>query len=180
MNVERMWPMPEPDCWLHPAAEVRSSPIAGEGLFAWTHIPVGTAVSRLGGRLVTGRELRRLLHATQRSGQGYLDTITVADDSHLVLPAGQPNGKGNHSCDPNLWWAAPYTLVARREIAVGEELTNDYATSTGEEDFAMPCRCGTARCRGVVTGRDWSRPELQQRYGDHWVPGLLSRIRSAA
>ena len=75
--------------------------------------------------------------------------------------------------------AAPYTLVARRDIAVGEEFTNDYATSTGEADFVMPCRCGIALCRGVVTGRDWSRPELQQRYGDHWVPGLLDRIRRA-
>lgn len=179
MTVERMWPKPEPDCWLHPAAEVRSSSIAGAGLFARRPIPAGTAVSRIGGRLVPGHELRRLLSAVQDSG-GYLDTITVADDSHLVLPAGQINGKGNHSCDPNLWWAAPYTLVARRDIGVDEELTNDYATSTGEEDFAMPCRCGTAQCRSVVTGRDWSRLELQQRYASHWVPGLLNRIRRTA
>ena len=173
-----MWPIPESDCWLHPAAEVRPSPVAGEGLFASTHMPAGTAVSRLGGRLVTGTELRRLLHAQHRS-EGYVDTITVAADVHLVLPAGRPNGKGNHSCDPNLWWAAPYTLAARRDISAGEELTNDYATSAGEEDFVMPCRCGTAQCRGVVTGNDWSRPELQERYGDHWVPGLYSRIRGS-
>jgi SET domain-containing protein len=174
-----MWPMPEPDCWLHPAAEVRSSSIAGDGLFAGTSVPAGAAVSRIGGRLVTGHELRRLLRAADDCVAGYLDTITVTDDTHLVLPFGQLNGKGNHSCDPNLWWAAPYTLVARRDVAPGEELTNDYATSTGEEDFTMSCRCGTALCRGVVTGRDWSRPELQQRYGDHWVPGLLDRIRRA-
>ena len=175
MHVERMWPEPEADCWLHPDVEVGPSCIAGEGLFARTPIAAGTAVSRIGGRLVTGRELRRLLGAAV----GYVDTITVTDGSHLVLPAGQLNGKGNHSCDPNLWWAAAYTLAARRDIAVGEELTNDYATSTGEEDFVMPCRCGSAQCRGVVTGRDWSRPELQQRYGSHWVPGLLNRIRRA-
>jgi uncharacterized protein len=177
VNVQSVWPMPEPDCWLHPAAEVRSSPIAGAGLFARIPVAAGTAVSRIGGRLVSGPELRRLLHDARHSGPGYVDTITVADDRHLVLPAGQPGAKGNHSCDPNLWWAAPYTLVARRDIAVGEELTNDYATSTGEEDFRMLCRCGSALCRSVVTGRDWSRPELQQRYGDHWVPGLLDRIR---
>jgi hypothetical protein len=168
-----MWPAPEPDCWLHPAAVVRRSPVAGAGLFARAPLPAGTAVSRLGGRLMTGRELRRLL----QGATGYLDTITVADDSHLVLPPGRPNGKGNHSCEPNLWWALPYTLVARRDIAAGEELTNDYATSTGEAAFTMPCRCGSAVCRGVVTGSDWARPELQQRYGDHWVPGLLVRIR---
>jgi uncharacterized protein len=169
--------MPDSDCWLHPAAEVRPSLVAGEGLFASTHIRVGTAVSRLGGRLVTGAELRRLLSRALHCGGGYVDTITVAEDTHLVPPAGQTNGKGNHSCDPNLWWAAPYTLVARRDIPAGEELTNDYSTSTGEENFVMPCRCGTTQCRGVVTGDDWKRPELQERYGNHWVPGLLGRIQ---
>ena len=175
-----MWPAPDPDCWLHPAAEVRPSGIAGEGLFARIDLPAGTAVSRVGGRLVSGRELRRLLKGARPTGPGYVDTITVAGDSHLVLPAGQPNGKGNHGCDPNLWWDAPYTLVARRAIDAGEELTNDYATSTGDEDFGMPCRCGSALCRGTVTGKDWSRPELHQRYGEHWVPGLLDRIRRMA
>jgi hypothetical protein len=43
--------------------------------------------------------------------------------------------------------------------------------------FAMPCRCGSTLCRGRVTGTDWRRPDLQRRYGDHWVPGLLARIR---
>ena len=179
VSVTRMWSMPGSDCWLHPAVEVRPSPVSGEGLYARTSIRVGAAVSRLGGRIVTGRELRRLLRTSGEGGR-YVDTIMVADDSHLVLPAGRPNGKGNHSCDPNLWWADAYTLVARRDIAVDEELTNDYATSTGDEEFAMPCRCGTRLCRGVVTGSDWTRPELQQRYGDHWVPGLLVRIRHAA
>ncbi|MEU7875338.1 hypothetical protein [Dactylosporangium sp. NPDC049140] len=31
---------------------------------------------------------------------------------------------------------------------------------------------------GVVTGDDWRRPELQARYGGHWVPALLARIRA--
>ena len=174
-----MWSVPNPDCWLHPAVEVRPSHIAGEGLFARVPLRAGTEVSRLGGRLVTGQELRRLLRAGGESG-GYVDTITVADDSHLVLPAGQSNGKGNHACDPNLWWADEYTLVARQDVEADAELTNDYATSTGEEGFAMPCRCGAAVCRGVVSGNDWELPELQQRYGEHWVPDLLARIRHAA
>jgi hypothetical protein len=168
-----MWPTPEPDCWLHPAVEVRRSPIAGEGLFARGGLAAGTAVSRIGGRLVTTAELRRLL----RASTAYLDTITVAGDSHLVLPAGRPNGKGNHACDPNLWWAEPYTLVCRRDVAAGEELTNDYATSTGADDFVMPCGCGGPLCRGRVTGGDWRLPRLQRAYGEHWVPALLERIR---
>jgi SET domain len=86
------------------------------------------------------------------------DLITARDE-YAVL--GRPNHYGNHSCDPNLWWGDAYTLVARRPIAAGEEVTNDHATSTGIASFAMDCACGPSLCRGVITGEDWRRPELQ-------------------
>jgi uncharacterized protein len=159
-------PPPEPDCWLHPDVEVGDSPIAGRGLFATATIPAGTVVSRLGGRLVSGQELRDLFAATT----GYVDTIAVDTDLHLVLPPRRPNGYGNHSCDPNLWWVGAYELAARTAIAPGDELTNDYATSTVDPGFAMTCGCGSTLCRGVVTGDDWRRADLRERYGTHWVP----------
>ncbi|MFC5822598.1 SET domain-containing protein [Nonomuraea insulae] len=164
----------EPDCWLHPRLEVRPSPVSGVGLFATAAIPAGTVVSRLGGRLVTWDQLRPLLTGP------YVDTITVSEDLNLVLPSDTPNGKGNHSCDPNLWWTGPYTLATRRDLTPGEEATNDYATSTAAPDFTMDCRCGAALCRGRVTGADWRRPDLQEHYGEHWVPALLALIRGQA
>lgn len=169
---------PAPDCWLHSGVEVGTSPISGEGLFARTAIPAGTVVSRLGGYLVTWAELLDSFTRAAREGR-YIDTVSVADDLHLVLPPRQANGYGNHSCDPNLWWVDAYTLTARRDIAVGEEVTNDYGTSTAVADFRMDCTCGSARCRGVVTGHDWQLPELREHYGDHWIPLLLDRIRGA-
>ena len=75
---------PEPDCWLHPDVAVRPSPIAGLGLFA---------------------------EAARNPQRPYIDTITVDEDVHLVLPPRRPNGYGNHSCDPNLWWVEPYELT---------------------------------------------------------------------
>jgi len=42
----------------------------------------------------------------------------------------------------------------------------------------MACNCRSSLCRGTVTGLDWQRPELQARYGEHWVPVLRERIRS--
>jgi hypothetical protein len=171
---------PEPDCWLHPDVEVRRSPISGHGLFATAPIASGTVVSRLGGRLVSTAALQDLFAAAARDpGHPYIDTITVGTDLHLVLPPRRPNGYGNHSCDPNLWWVGPYELAARRDIAAGDELTNDYGTSTAEPGFVMACACGSGQCRGVVTGNDWRRPDLRARYGQHWVPALLARIRSA-
>ena len=166
-------PPPAADCWLHPDVEVRRSPIEGHGLFAGAAIPAGTVVSRIGGRLVSGEELRRLITDPDQS---YVDTIIVGPDTHLVLPPRRDNGYGNHGCDPNLWWVGPYELAARRDLAPGEELTNDYATSTGDPAFVMPCDCRAALCRGTVTGDDWQRADLQARYGTHWVPELLVRI----
>ena len=128
---------PAADCWLHPDVEVRRSPIEGQGLFAGAAIPAGTVVSRLGGRLVSGDELRRLFADPEQS---YVDTITVAADTHLVLPPRRDNGYGNHSCDPNLWWIGPYELAARRDLVPGEELTNDYATSTDDPAFTHALR----------------------------------------
>jgi len=171
---------PEAECWLHPDVEVRPSSIAQLGLFARAAIAPGTIVSRLGGRLVTGTELQQIfIEAARQPDPPYVDTITVGEDLHLVLPPGQPNHYGNHSCDPNLWWTDAYTLVARRPIAGGDEVTNDYATSTAVADFAMTCCCGSSLCRAVITGEDWRRPELQARYGGHWIPALLDRMRQA-
>jgi uncharacterized protein len=178
--MDRLPPEPDPECWLHPEVEIGPSSIAELGLFARAAIERGAIVSRLGGRLVTGKELRQIFtEAAQQPDHPYVDTITVGEDLHLVLPSGQSNHYGNHSCDPNLWWADAYTLVARRPIMAGEELTSDYATSTGIADFAMACSCGSSLCRGVITGEDWCRTELQARYGDHWIPVLLDRIRQA-
>ncbi|MEV4418116.1 SET domain-containing protein-lysine N-methyltransferase [Catellatospora sp. NPDC049609] len=171
-------PLPAADCWLHPDVEVRASAIAGRGLFATAPLAAGTVVSRLGGRLVDGAALRELFARAARERR-YVDTVSVGEDLHLVLPPRRPNGYGNHSCDPNLWWLDAYTLAARRDIAPGEEVTNDYAACTAVADFAMACSCGSALCRGTVTGADWRLPELRERYGEHWIPLLRDRIQAA-
>jgi hypothetical protein len=138
----------------------------------------GTVVVRLGGRLVGTDEVRRLVAEADAGRSAYVDTITVEDDVHLVLPPRQDVGYGNHSCDPTLWHVDAYTLAARRDIDAGEEVTVDYATQTAASAFAMACRCGSVLCRGRVAGDDWRRADLRDRYGDHWVPALLRRVRA--
>ena len=170
--------VPRGDCWLHPSVEVRPSAIAGHGLFATARVPAGTLVARLGGRLVDSAVMRELIAAAGAGRSAYVDTITVLDDLHLVLPPRRPIGFGNHSCDPALWHDGPFMLVARRDIAEGAEITVDYATQTAEDGFSIVCSCGSPSCRGIVTGDDWRRADLQERYGEHWVPALLSRIRA--
>jgi SET domain-containing protein len=173
------WQDPPPGCWIHDHVEVHASQIDGRGLFATAPISIGEPVAGLGGTLVTQRELRSRLAAGSRDpSMAYLDAIIWTDDLHLVLPPGEPIHFANHSCDPNLWWVNRVTLVARRPIAAGDELTNDYGTSSGVPEFQMACNCGTALCRGAITGEDWRRDELIERYGNHWAPALLERIRA--
>jgi len=115
------------------------SSIAQLGLFACAAISSDTIVSRVGGSPVTGKELQQIFTApAQRPDPPYVDTITIGEDLHLVLPPGQPNHYRNHSCDPNLWLAGAYTLAARRPIAAGEEVTSDYATSTASATSPLP------------------------------------------
>lgn len=162
---------PPDSCWLHEDVAVARSATAGHGLFATAAIPQGTAVSRLGGRLISTAELRELL-----AGSDYVDSIVVDDDRHLLLAPGSPNRFGNHGCEPNLWWTDQYTLSARRDIAAGEELTSDYSTSTADPQFLLRCHCESYRCRQMVTGDDWRIPELQKAYARHWLPYLQRLI----
>ncbi|MGC4936400.1 SET domain-containing protein [Kribbella sp. DT2] len=158
-------------CWAHPHLVVRESSIAGQGLFATAPIAAGEVVSVLAGRKVSTAELTGLLKHPP------VDTITLEDDLHLVLP-NDPRpviAYGNHSCDANTWWTDAVTLTARRDFAPGDELTSDYGTSTGVDNWQMTCTCGSLLCRKVITGADWQLPELQERYGNHWIPELLAR-----
>jgi D-alanine-D-alanine ligase len=57
----------------------------------------------------------------------------------------------NHSCEPNTGYRG-LNVVALRPIETGEELTLDYATFMPATMRPFECRCGSARCRGTITG----------------------------
>ncbi len=79
----------------------------------------------------------------------------------------------NHSCEPNVAIQGQIVFVAMRDVAAGEELTHDWAT-TDDLDYEVACNCGSRACRGTVTGRDWAKPELQRRYRG-WFCWFLQR-----
>jgi len=168
---------PPETLWVHPHVVVKDSVIEGRGLFAEEVLPAGEVVLRLGGRLVSTDELGRLIeHANADPSHSYVDTLTIHEDAHLVLPPGTVIHFGNHSCDPNMWHAGPHEIATRRAIDVGEELTVDYGTQSGAAGFSMVCSCGSHLCRGVVSSNDWRLAALQLRYRHHWVPALEARI----
>jgi uncharacterized protein len=105
--------------------------------------------------------------------------VQITDDLHLVALSDDEYESVmlfiNHSCDPNVGFAGNVVLTAMRDIRAGEELTTDYALFDDYEG-SMECRCGSAQCRGVISGRDWQRPDLQRKYRGRFSWYLERRI----
>jgi hypothetical protein len=161
-----------PTTWYDQRAEIRPSPIQGNGMFASQPIQEGEIVVIIGGAVMTEEEFRAYIQTVDR-----FNAVQIGEETHLVdLPTS--SGGMNHSCDANLWMRDEVTVVARREIAAGEELTQDYALYTTSPDWTLePCHCGTSVCRRMVTGNDWQRADVQERYRDHFSPFINERIR---
>jgi SET domain-containing protein len=140
------------------------------GLFATALIRQGEIVGILGGRVIDDQELGHITRTREKYNSAAID-----EGVNLLLEDDELIARGNHSCDPNLWMRDAFTLEARRDIAAAEEVTVDYAMQTAVE-WEMPCKCGSALCRGVVRGTDWRIPELQQRYAGHFSPFLNARV----
>lgn len=157
--------------WLSPKARVGDSPIQGRGLFAAEPFAAGEVVKVLGGVVMDDAAFREWAEGRDR-----YDALAIDEDLNLVLPPGDPAGLGNHSCDGNTVMGDEVTVVARRAIPAGEELTVDYALMTVHEDWSMSCRCGAPFCRGVIRGGDWRLAEVQDRYPGGFSPFINQRI----
>lgn len=160
--------------YISPKAAVRESPIHGRGLFAIQPIAKGEIVCVKGGYILS-REAVRNMPAWYGSAE-----ISVTGDL-CIGPRREAEREGsmimsNHSCDPNIGVQGQIVFVAMRDIRAGEELTHDWAT-TDDEDYTMPCRCGAAGCRKVITGQDWRRKDLQEKYRGYMSWYLERRIQ---
>jgi SET domain-containing protein len=110
------------------------SPIDGYGVVATTPFAEGEVICEIDG-------------VVWREGDGlYFDMV---DQTRFI----------NHSCDPNAKVDAGITddgqgwasIIALRPIAVGEEVSYDYAFPV---NLAEPCRCGSPRCRGLIVDEE--------------------------
>jgi uncharacterized protein len=130
----------------------------GRAVFAHAGIPPATVVGAVRGRVIDDAE--------------YASPYCIDLGDALSLEPRAPFRYLNHSCDPNCELVlvdctypdgtkAPteVELHALRPIAEGDELTIDYAWSA---DGAIPCLCGSRRCRGWVVAHE-ELPKLLHR-----------------
>jgi len=125
------------------------SRIHGTGCYALVPIPEDTPVMEYVGELIDlATAVRRndpsqpdfSEYILELSGDWYLDGRTSEHISKYV----------NHSCEPNCYLHTEGMrafVMARRDIALGEELTYDYLF---DEEVREPCRCGAPSCRGYI------------------------------
>lgn len=140
----------------------------GEGVFAMEAIPRGSVIVIGGGQVTSDISLAPY------------DYTGVLDEIHHIAPldfdAPTPNWLMNHSCASNTKVVGRLVIVARRDIAAGEELTVDYGTiAAGDHPWKMTCRCGSRICRGIITHEDWKGPVIFARHYDEWPPFIQFR-----
>jgi len=140
--------------------EIRASPIEGLGLFAARPFRAGERIRKIN----VVREVTSNSPLRKELGER-ADHCDYPDGKVVLL--GSPDRHINHSCDPNayvLYEGERSFLVARREIAAGQEITCDYNINI-TEGTAWPCHCGAVRCRGTTTGDFFRLPlEIQREY----------------
>ena len=159
--------------WLSPKTEIKEIPEKGKGLFAIKAISKGEPVIIYGGEYTDAKGAEK----AKSSGK-----LVMQWDENLFTVEDRGEGKGyyiNHSCDPNTWMEDAFTIVAMKNIKVGEEIRIDYAVFKKiTEDYVSKwkCKCGSQLCRGKVTGKDWQINELQKKYKNHFTPVLNKLI----
>ena len=124
--------------------------VFGRGVFARTDIPPHTVVGEVEGRVISDAE--------------YASAYCIDLGGSLSLEPRAPFRYLNHSCTPNCQLVltevehedgtpAPAEIHLETLVAIpeGAELTIDYAWSA---DGAIPCLCGSVKCRGWVVAEE--------------------------
>ena len=138
--------------WFHPDLMVKPSSIHGQGLFATAPLKAGTIIMVWGGTLYTRQDLIDI-----RAGKRKVPEFSYSFIEEDLLLAAPPDGMDyyvNHSCDPSVWMADNVTVVARRDIEVGDEITGDYAAMMASTTSFIPSGLNsTWLMRDIISAR---------------------------
>jgi hypothetical protein len=122
---------------------VGTTPV-GRGVFARRRLPAGFVLGEIAGVIL----------AESPDDASYVMELP----SGRVLDPAAPLRFANHCCDPNceiFYWEGDETepqedrlwMQTIRPVEAGEEILIDYSWPA---DAAIPCRCGSASCRGWI------------------------------
>lgn len=168
--------------WVNPKIKIKDAGQKGIGSFANGSITKGEVIIVQAGQIVANERLK------EPRLEPFANHCFQVEDDFCICPIELEKEKLdgvfqiNHSCEPNCGFRGQITLIAIRDIEPGEEITYDYAmTDTNYEGAICPemrCLCGLNSCRGVVTGEDWKREELQKKYNGYFSRYIQKKINS--
>jgi hypothetical protein len=130
----------------------------GKAVFSQVRFAEGATLMEFTGRRLPVRSVPHSVGTNDR----YLQV--TAD--HYMGPSGRLDDLVNHSCRPNAglrFLDDRVSLIAIRDIASGDEICWDYATTLTDPDWHMICQCRSPECRRVV-GSFWRLPAEQREY----------------
>lgn len=150
---------------------IKKSKIHGEGVFCVEQINAGEIVFVKNGHILTKEE---------KCSKSVIDCYWPLDDNYVLGARKEDECDKvklfiNHSCEPNCGLVGLNVGVAMRTIEVGEEITFDYAMLDNEE-YSFTCSCNSSYCRKNITGFDWKRKDLQEKYKGFFVKYLQEKI----
>ena len=149
---------------LHPDTELRFiDPIMGYGVFALRPIPRGT--------ITWVRDSLDQTFSPARFAKvppplrDMVDRYSFVDKDGDRVLCWDLARYLNHACEATCLSPGYGFEIAVRDIAAGDELTDDYGTLN--IDVAFDCRCGSPRCRKEIL------PDDLLRFADRW-DGLIA------
>jgi hypothetical protein len=161
--------------WVTPKVRVQVDPGKGKGLYVIEPIAAGEPVCTwdyAAYKKKTKTYSREEIEATPEPVRSvlirYSWMLGPNEYDSIEDPGDDISFCYNHSCEPTTWFAVndDSSLIAIRDLKVGDELTYDYATTETENSFhaGMQCLCGSAKCRGVLSGKEHQDPAFVEQY----------------
>src|SRR5258706_1454249 len=160
----------------HPEIAVKETQSTGWGLFANATYKPGDPIFWLS---TEDTYASKIVKWEDSFGDCFDRGYTIVPDFGFCCTSESPFWNMNHSCNPNAGFVnwgrienGLIPIVAYKRIAVGEQITADYATFTMSYDGTPdggpwemgPWLCGETDCLCVVTGFERLPLELQMKY----------------
>lgn len=138
----------------HAAYRLRTEGVAGLGIEAARELQPGEIVFKgeeMSQRIASRRWVEE--HWSKAEREVFAQYAYPIDDEVYILWSNDAFewAPTNHSCSPNTVYDG-LNIIALRHIAIGEEITLDYAGFLNESSASFECRCGSSNCRGRISG----------------------------
>ncbi len=156
---------------IHPDTELRKvNETIGNGVFALRPIPKGTIV-------YVKDPLEIEITPEQFAGmdpqyQTVVNWFSYIDERGCRIVSWDIAKYVNHRCDPNTISTGYGFEIAVRDIAAGEQITDEYGIFNLPEP--LECSCGSADCRRTISDSDWDV------YGRFWDKQARAALRCFA